>query len=125
MAPGVVHPASPLAVMVHLLRHPLEDRGIIRGTVRVTLSLMRGDYAIEKVSREMAPPSSQKMEVPVPNHLMETHPYSLLVKGEHYLMEGPLFQHKVPLKIFKAKHKISLMLNSKIFTGGNSGEETC
>jgi hypothetical protein len=114
--PTVLHPSTPLVVSVHLMRSPKQEMGGRGIPIKVTITLMRGDNQLEMISREIMPESRQEMEVPVPDHLLEgAQPYSLTVEGEDYQrVEGSLFLHKVPLKIAKPRHIISINLNSNI-----------
>ena len=124
MVPTMLHPSVPLVVSVHLLTSPHEERGGRVTPIKVTISLLRGDNQLEMITREILPASSQEMKVQVPDHLMErAHPYSLKVKGEDYRqMEGSLFEHKVPLKLFKPKQIIDINMNSNIFIQNQTGK---
>ena len=123
LVPTMLHPSITLVVTVHLLRSPREERGSRVTPIKVTITLLRGENLLEMITREILPASSQEMEVPVPDHLLAgANPYSLTVEGEDYhQMEGSLFLHKVPLKIFQPQHIINIQLNSNIFIQNQTG----
>ena len=91
--------------------------------IKVTITLLRGDNQVEMITREILPTTSQEMQVPVPDHLVEgANPYSLRVEGIDYRqMEGSLFLHNVPLTIFKPKQIIDIQLSSHIFIPEQTG----
>ena len=122
LVPTVVHPSTPLVVTMQLLRSPGQERII---PMKVTLTLLRGENQVEVTSRDILPGSSQDIEVAVPSHLIPGgQQYSLVVEGEDYQkMEGKVFKHKVPLKIFSPQQVISIDLNSKMFIQSQKGNK--
>ena len=119
----MLHPSTPLVVTLQLLRSPGQEVTGRIIPVKVTLTLLRGENKVEVTSRDILPGSSQDIEMPVPSHLIPGgQPYSLAVVGEDYQrMEGEVFRHKVPLKIFTPKPLINIVMNSKVFIQSQTG----
>ena len=120
VVPTLLHPSTPLVVTMHLYQER-SGRGI---PIKVTVTLLRGENQLEKTSREILPAGhGQEIAVAVPGHLVAGgQPYSLHLVGEDYhQVEGFLFRHKVPLKIFNPRHIISIYLNSNIFIQNQTG----
>ena len=122
LVPTVLHPSTPLVVTMQLLRSPGQERII---PMKVTLTLLRGENQMEVTSRDILPGSSQDIEVGVPSHLIPGgQQYSLDVVGEDYQrMEGEVFKHKVPLRIFSPQQVINIDLNSKMFIQSQTGRK--
>ena len=123
LAPNVVHPSHPLPVDIHLLRSPQENG---RNPLQVTVKLLRGENQLENIKREVLPLNSIQVNVPVPDQLVDgVHKYTLEVEGEDYMkMDGSVFKHIVPLKIFEPSIIISISMNSAVFCQDQIGVRT-
>ena len=123
LAPNVVPPSHPLPVDIHLLRSPQENG---RNPLQVTVKLLRGENQLENIKREVLPLNSIQVNVPVPDQLVDgVHKYTLEVEGEDYMkMDGSVFKHIVPLKIFEPSIIISISMNSAVFCQDQIGVRT-
>ena len=123
LAPNVIHPSHPLPVDIHLLRSPKENG---RNPLQVTVKLLRGENQLENIKREVLPLDSIQVNVPVPDQLVGgVHKYTLEVEGEDYMkMDGSVFKHIVPLKIFEPSIIISISMNSAVFCQDQTGART-
>ena len=127
MVPTQIKSSSPLTAVVHMMR--LEDPVLgddlerHQRTVMVTMKLMRGDNSVESETRDIVVGHSEEISVNVPQHLSISthHQYSLRLVGEDLLrVDGVLFQHNVPLTIWRPEHIINIDCNNKIFRPGQT-----